>query len=240
MQVTITYLQIYHQHLMKVFLLRVYSDKHEVSEIQICQEVETVGRHNEGVQTDVDSDVDIVENNQNFEIENADALENPDSQEIFDAPGERKRRISADQSQWIRERNKNLRVRGKKYVGFSRENGKYQQNINRGERKLKGGCNSNFCRKSKVRKCFQITEAQREVIFNYFWSEMSWDQKKVYVASTVEKISVKRKTQENSRRRQGTFVYYLNVDNKKLRVCRTMFLNTLALGYKTVPRLGEQ
>lgn len=125
-------------------------------------------------------------------------------------------------------------MRGKKYVGFSKENGKYQQNIDRGERKLKSGCNSNFCRKSKVRKCFQITEAQREVIFQYFWSEMSWDQKKVYVASTVEKIPVKRKTQQDSRRRQGTFVYYLNVDNKKLQVCRTMFLNTLALGYKTV------
>ena len=68
----------------------------------------------------------MVEYNQNFQIQNADALENPDGHKIVDPPGERKRRVTADQSQWQRERSKNLRMRDKKYVGFSKGNGKYQ------------------------------------------------------------------------------------------------------------------
>lgn len=111
-----------------------------------------------------------------------------------------------------------------------------KQDTERSERKLQPTCNSEFCKKSKVRKCSSISQVDRERMFNYFWKEMSWDQRKVYISTSVEKLPVKRKTTTANpdSRRQGTFVYYLNTNNERIQVCRTMFLNTFQLGYKMV------
>lgn len=64
---------------------------------------------------------------------------------------------------------------------------------------------------------------------------MNWDLRKVYVAALVSRRGTSRNTSEKSSRREGTFDYYLPIDeSQKLQVCRTTFLNTLCLGSYTV------
>ena len=63
-------------------------------------------------------------------------------------------------------------------------------------------CNSQFCRKSKFRQCNDICETMRVELFNYFWLDLkSWEVRKQYVSTLVDKIPIKQKgAQSNSRR----------------------------------------
>jgi hypothetical protein len=92
-----------------------------------------------------------------------------------------------------------------------------------------------LCKKSNSRNSWRISQTQRD-LFGYYWNEISWDQRKVYRSTNAEKLPVKRKTTTSEEsRRQGTFVYNNeNINNRKLQVCGTMFLNTFYLGYKTI------
>ena len=68
-------------------------------------------------------------------------------------------------------------------------------------------------------------------IFNIFWKELSWDQKKIFVINNIEKSEPKRRKTENKlTQKSETLFYYLQLENKKYRVCKTIFLNTLCLG----------
>lgn len=91
------------------------------------------------------------------------------------------------------------------------------QNVQRESRKLKVTCISKYCRKSKVRKCSSISEEGRKKLFLHFWNEMNWDQRKVYVASNVKKISSKKKTTHEESRGQGTFLYYIDKQNENFK-----------------------
>lgn len=144
----------------------------------------------------------------------------------------RKKKRKADENDWIRTKNKKLRMEGKAYTGFSKEEGKIKQNYPRQERRLQETCSS-VCKGSKKRFCSKFSEECRNDIFQKFWQEMSWEQRKVFVSSNVLKQTTRRPSTESSRR-QGTFVYFLNNGTEKLQVCRKMFINTLSLGYKTV------
>ena len=54
---------------------------------------------------------------------------------------------------------------------------------------------------SKMRQCSFITDENRNAIFKKFWKTMSWEEKKMYVVSLVEKAEVaQRKTGGPSRR----------------------------------------
>lgn len=60
---------------------------------------------------------------------------------------------------------------------------------------------------------------------------MDWGQKKAYAVSLIDVVPCKI---QNKSRRGDTFIYYLKLSDKKVRVCRTMFINTLAIGEKQV------
>ncbi|VEN51644.1 unnamed protein product [Callosobruchus maculatus] len=146
----------------------------------------------------------------------------------------RKKQRYADEKNWQRNKNKRLRMKGQKYLGFSKKKGgKIEQNHPRAERKLKARCTSQKCLQSKIRHCQEISEDCRQETFHRFWNDMNWDQRKVFIASHVIKLPTHKKTKENSRR-QGTYHYYLSDGHDNLEVCRAMFLSTLDLGYKTV------
>lgn len=103
----------------------------------------------------------------------------------------RKRR--ADPSEWNDIKNKKRRECGESYQGWTKQKGaKAKRGAERPERKLELACTSDHCK--KTRDCHKITELQREFMFNFFWKKMSWDQKKVYVASLVSNGTPKRRT----------------------------------------------
>jgi len=60
---------------------------------------------------------------------------------------------------------------------------------------------------------------------------MNWDQRKVFVASNVEKVVKQRtRTEAESSRRGHSYVYHLKDGEMRKRVCKEMFLSTLSLG----------
>lgn len=107
-----------------------------------------------------------------------------------------------------------------------------KHNAEREERKIKPTCTSIVCRKSQKRNCSKFTEEIRKNMFDKFWKEMDWSQRKVFVCSNVTKGYTSRGKEES--RRQGTYSNFLNTGNYRLQVCRQMFINTLNIGYKTI------
>ncbi|CAH1108113.1 unnamed protein product [Psylliodes chrysocephalus] len=98
------------------------------------------------------------------------------------------------------------------------------------------------------RKRFKVVKAtwfseknknRRENGKQYFGRTKSlyWGENKVFVDSTVKSEFIKRardrKVPEQSRRNQ-TFKYYLKTGDQEIRVCRTMYLNTVGLGHWSI------
>lgn len=64
---------------------------------------------------------------------------------------------------------------------------------------------------------------------------MTWDQRKTYIVSLIEKVETSRKkTKSDNSRRKETLKYYLVVQNKRLQVCQLSFLNTFSIKKWTV------
>ena len=128
---------------------------------------------------------------------------------------------------------KRLRMEGKKYMGLKKENGKWSLNVERSERILVERNCSKRCEKSKVKQCVRISEDDRRDIFDNFWKNMTWDERKVYVNSLVGTEQVNQRTVENSRR-SNSYRYFLIKKDERISVCKNMFLSTLGNGEKSV------
>ena len=73
-------------------------------------------------------------------------------------------------------------------------------------------CNCQFCRKSKFRQCNDICETMRVELFNYFWLDLkSWEIKKQYVSTLVDKIPIKQKGAPSNSRRTCRPTYSYNL-----------------------------
>ncbi|CAH1106899.1 unnamed protein product [Psylliodes chrysocephalus] len=173
---------------------------------------------------------------QGEEIENADGQENNNEAEWGDMTEGRKRKNIADKSEWKRNKNQMLRMKGEDYVGFSRDKNKnFKHNIPRAARKIGEPCVSKMCIKSKKRFCNTFSEQIRKEIFANFWKKMTWDQRKLFVSGHVSLQSTSRKTRESEgSRRENTMVYKLHNGKELVQVCRKSFLNTIGLGRFTI------
>lgn len=163
--------------------------------------------------------------------------DNPDDPDYDRTPilgrVKRKRRKVAEPQEWRDNKNMKLREMGKNYEGWS---GKKRGSEREG-RKMGGPCKSNFCLKSSTRKCNEVTEDDREILFKEFWETLNWDQKRIYIISLLkysEKNTTRKKPGEESRR-QATVIYHLKCPNgKNVQVCKKLFLSTFSLGEWTV------
>ena len=71
-------------------------------------------------------------------------------------------------------------------------------------------CHSKFCCESTKRKCDEITEVQRQMLFDIYWSEMNYQQRQVYVSSLVDITEVKqRRSDSENPRKSRTYTYHL-------------------------------
>lgn len=92
------------------------------------------------------------------------------------------------------------------------------------------------CKRNITMKCAQITDDERHQIFTEFW-KMDWKGKKVYVKNLVEITKISRPRNRKidcESRRSRTLQYFLRVEDKNIRVCKTFFLNTLNIGRQAV------
>ncbi|KAK6191297.1 hypothetical protein SNE40_003024 [Patella caerulea] len=146
----------------------------------------------------------------------------------------RAKRGRSNPSNWDRNINKKLRMEGKSYRGLKQdEGGKYALTSERMGRQMGELKCTKSCRMSK--KCSVFNEEERQSIFNGFWADMSWNQKKVFVAGLIDEVvaSNRKKPAEESRKKKS-FKYYLKKENERVSVCRNMFLATLGVNDKTV------
>lgn len=141
-----------------------------------------------------------------------------------------KNRLS-DPKTWEYNRNKKKREEGLSYLG-RKENKLVAQ---KDERRLKQRC---LCRKEKSKniQCFKISEEERLSIFKSFWN-LTWNEKKIYVSSRVIKKKTKRarhRKNENDSRRDYSLQYFVDKQHERIRVCKTMFSNTLGMSGRTI------
>lgn len=150
----------------------------------------------------------------------------------------RKRHNIAKKDEWKKLKAQRKRMRGEEYLGYSKpQNEKMRQDQIRPAKQMGEACSSDFCRKSKFRGCNHFEEEIRQSIHTYFWKNLNWGERKMYVRGHVNRTRTTQKTKgEELSRREGTLSYFLPKPGNegKIQVCKQMFLNTLSLKPTTV------
>ncbi|KAJ4448821.1 hypothetical protein ANN_00212 [Periplaneta americana] len=128
--------------------------------------------------------------------------------------------------------NKEKRMRGQDYAGIRKDEfGRKKLIVPRQRRIMKSRC---MCKHSFVngkRNCSEVTEEQRKLMFDHFWNEMSWSDRKMFIKGLVDYLPVKRRrNQSESSHRSNTLHYNFVIEGQRKSVCKVMFLNTLCLG----------
>nr|CAH7758741.1 unnamed protein product [Callosobruchus chinensis] len=156
----------------------------------------------------------------------------PESTASEEVKKEKSRKRTREPELWKRNKIKRSRNSGKSYV-----NCKGNLVV---ERKLKAPCASRL-------KCSnKITGENRSNIFTGYWGLSDINRQRDYIAKYVicqkKARSRKRNITENQEdieneecsRRNFSFVYHLPLDEQKVRVCKTFFLDTLSISAQTV------
>jgi len=138
----------------------------------------------------------------------------------------RAKRGMARAEEWTKNVNKDLRLKGEVYKGIARVDGKNTYCLNKQNRILIDSDCTKRC--TKTRSCKLIMQDQREAIHQAFWSDMNWGEKRAFAVSHVD-ISDARKLKDDGRRSK-TYTYFLKAGNKRVNVCKNMFLSTIGIG----------
>ncbi|KAF6213463.1 hypothetical protein GE061_011182 [Apolygus lucorum] len=162
---------------------------------------------------------------------------NQRTEEPRNQPMQRKRK--AEPLSWFDNKNKALRESGKPYVGWIKpaKDATSRRGCPRPERCIGPPCISPACEASQKRFCSSFSADQRERLFQKFWSDMTWDQRKVYISSLIRTSSVKRSrsnSDEGSRRNVSLQYFLKKDDGSSYAVCKKMFLSTFGLKEKQV------
>ncbi|KAF6203542.1 hypothetical protein GE061_001874 [Apolygus lucorum] len=145
---------------------------------------------------------------------------------------------------WSKQEAKLNRLKGLAYVG-SRRKEKVSANvilhdIIRPPRALGPRCKPDgSCQKWKTRACDKVSEDQRRILFDAFWSEtMDWKQRQMFVVTLVDMTNPKQPQKHEVKRvsRSFSYTYHLRVNDKRIPVCQKLFLNTFGLKFSMVGR----
>lgn len=109
--------------------------------------------------------------------------------------------------------------------------GEWNWNVKKPEKMLKPRCSCKEIRNGAI-QCHRISEADRKTSFDKFWN-YTWDQKRVYVQSTVKVFHTNRQRDRKDpkkSKRVHSCMYFLKKGDGMVRVCKTLYLNTLSIG----------
>ncbi|VEN40009.1 unnamed protein product [Callosobruchus maculatus] len=154
--------------------------------------------------------------------------------EINSEEPKRKRSLKGqvDGSSWKKNINIAKRRKGEEYEGRKLREGKTVPILKK-KRQLGQACSSKLCSKAQSRYCNEFTQEDRLKIFENFWENMDWGQKKIFVSGLIDVCPPKSRKKNSSctvPKKTVTLNYHLKKDNKRLSVCKLMFLNTLGIG----------
>lgn len=162
--------------------------------------------------------------------ENEELIEN-DSQNEVEPNRKRRKRHQVKISTWKINKWKEARKTGKEYCGKKKNNdGHYDYNIKKNARKMKIRCKCQR-KENSMLQCATLTENERKTNFDEFW-RLHWQAKKVMVKLLTQKTETARirgRKDETKSRRKYSCKYYLKKSGTNVRVCKTMFLNTLSI-----------
>jgi len=85
--------------------------------------------------------------------------------------------------------------------------------------------------------CSKLVEDQRSNLFNLYWSFDKGEKKQFLKKHTIIKTTPRKRTLALQSRRHLFIKYFLMIGNQRIRICKTIFLNTLGIGEKTIRSL---
>lgn len=181
-------------------------------------------------------------NNSNSSSSEEELISNENNEEIEIVPNDafpsekpkRKRSLKGqgDSSSWQKNIHIAKRRKGEEYQGRKRIEGKTVP-ILKNKKQLGQACSSKFCSKTESRHCNKFTHEDRLKIFENFWKNMDWGQKKLFVSGLIDVIPPTSRRNNSSSvplKKAVTLKYHLKKYNKRLSVCKLMFLHTLGIG----------
>ncbi|KAK5640008.1 hypothetical protein RI129_010819 [Pyrocoelia pectoralis] len=208
------------------------------SNLHIISELTCLNKNEKDIESNLTSrDADAVEDNLIEDFDN----EKENINEIINlnnSTRKRKKRQNVDEKTWSKNQNKKLRENGEVYFGKKKINATWNYEIEKQQRQLRPACNCKASLKNKSLQCKSLSDTDRSEIFKIFWSEMTWEQRKVYINMLVKKENTKRernRKEDHKSRREFSWTYFLkNSKQQTFRVCKTMFLNTLSIKERSV------
>lgn len=149
-------------------------------------------------------------------------IEEPTTSKVESTPGPSGKKNT-------RKENMQHRSKGVVYYGKKKESGGTNSAVTKKPREMGPPCDGKHKGSTKKPQCHLLTEDVRTGIFQSFWNELTWAQRKVYINSLVDEVIPNRARKESSRKKV-TRVYHLRVQNERVQVCQEMFLSTLNIG----------
>jgi hypothetical protein len=119
---------------------------------------------------------------------------------------------------WKRNLNKEKRNKGEAYTNY--------KGVIVPAKSIGPVCEVEYCRMKCAEK---ISEEERKLIFQEFWN-IADNSKKWYFLSSLVIQTPKKFNKNNETRRKNSRLYHLRVRGDLIRVCKTMFLQTLSIG----------
>lgn len=146
------------------------------------------------------------------------------------AKKKRGRKRSLKKEEWIKNKSKKLKNSGQSYVSCSKSKKKFP------EKALKPPCNDN-CRL----KCSTvISQEERQEIFNNFWKLGDLGRQRDFIAHHMQIINPEyRYVKQDSTRRLNN-AFHFDVNNKRIRVCKTFFKNTIDITDRPIRTILEK
>lgn len=214
-------------------------------------EISSVVSSNSNFNSDSDEQYQPPSSNSTASIESDDSIRvasvlqaenNEQSATEETASKRKKRRGKRNGNEYKRQKNAEMRLFGKSYVGFKKDaSGKYKQIKQIDEKKIGPRCRGHTrMKKGGPRQsffCDQINDEERSRLFSEFWALPNWDSKKTYIKNNVlhSEPKYKRNDSIDVSRKKTTFRFYFSMSDGnrgkvKKQVCKQMFMHTISIG----------
>lgn len=139
------------------------------------------------------------------------------------------RRKRAKKGQAVKQEWKKFKVKEARMTGQSYEGRQGKCYVTKAPCYLAPRCGCKLSQKQGALRCHDFSDAERQEIFDSFWHELDWKQRKVFVASMVDVRTVQKPKHEQPIRR-GSLRFTLKKDGERKQVCKQFFLSTLNIG----------
>lgn len=96
------------------------------------------------------------------------------------------------------------------------------------------------CKTGCQNKCnIKFSDPERQEIFDFYW-DLPYTQRKDWLLSCIERISVKRRRSQLPEKKSETRKYFINFKKKKIDVCRQFLLKTLDISSQVITHALQQ